>query len=144
MSSSVESLTAVRVLVAWRDGQLIAIPMARIGRALAVRCSPRIPATAAWLAGAARLEAAVLWLIDLPGGSSPEDQALVLLAAGEAPHWALRIDRIDRLSTAVAGGPPAWEGWPTAWARGCLLADGRRGTLIDPDAVDRLIGHEAA
>ncbi len=135
---------AVRVLVAWRDGHLIAIPMARIGRALPVRCSPRIPATAAWLAGAVRLEQAVLWLIDLPGGSSPEDQALVLLAAGGDPRWALRIDRVDRLSSAVAGGPPAWSGWPAEWARGCLLADGRRGTLINPDAVDRLIAREAA
>lgn len=134
----------IRVLVAWRDGHLIAIPMTRIGRALAVRCSPRIPATAPWLAGAVRLDASVIWLIDLPDGSTTEDQALVLLAAGGTPRWALRIDRVDRLSSAVAGGPPAWEGWPTDWARGCLLADGRRGTLIDPDAVDRLIGHEAA
>lgn len=135
---------AIRVLVAWRDGHLIAIPMSRIGRALVVRCSARIPATAPWLAGAARLETAILWLIDLPGGSATDGQALALLAAGGSPRWALRIDRVDRLSSAVAGGPPAWAGWPADWARGCLLADGRRGTLIDPDAVERLIGHEAA
>ena len=132
----------VRVLTAIRSGALLALPMAACGRATPVMVSARLPATALWLAGLAYdpslTKSQPWWLVDaLPDNAAGAGEATVaLLAAGLQPAWGLLIDHLDVLTLAVAGGgAPSPLALPAAWYTGCLLADGRRAALLDPQAM---------
>ena len=132
----------MRVLTAIRSGALLALPMAACGRATPVVVSAHLPTTALWLSGLAHdpslTDSPPWWLVDPLPVQAPGvgETTVALLAAGLQPAWGVLIDRLDVLTLAVAGGgAPSPLAIPAAWYTGCLLADGRRAALLDPQAL---------
>ena len=104
--------------------------------------SARLPVSARWLAGLAYdpslTDSRPWWLVDALPATVPalETTITALLGAGLQPAWGLLIDHLDVLTLAVAGGgAPTPLALPASWYGGCLLADGRRAALLDPQAL---------
>lgn len=140
MAPSGNTLNTARVLTATRGGVLLAVAVLQVGRAVPVACSPRIPGAASWLAGSARADRHEVWLLD----PMPEAAVLAidhaLLAVGDAPAWAIRIDRVVGLGLVASNQADAGSGltaWPAGWASSCTLADGQVALLLDPTAIAR-------
>jgi hypothetical protein len=133
------------VLTATRGGVLLAVAVLQVGRAVSVACSPRIPATAPWLAGCARADRHDVWLLDPVPSATVQATDHALLAVGDAPGWAIRIDRVVGLAEVTGAGSgvlPA--GWPAAWASTCVLAGGASAVLLDTVAIARELVEVAA
>ena len=125
---------------------LLAIPVAKVGRATAIRASARIPGTPPWFAGMASAERISLWLLDAQGAAAaPSSHAL--LATGDDPQWGLAIDRVEALAEVRPGSHGTGAEplpWPVGWSTPCRLSDGRPAVLLDPDAITRgLLGSAA-
>ena len=142
MSPTDGSSQPVRVLTAIRRGAVLALPMAACGRATPVVVSAGLPLTARWLAGLAcapsQTDRPPWWLVDALPPHLPDHgvTTVALLAAGLQPAWGLLIDHLEALTLAVAGGgAPVPLALPGGWYAGCLLADGRRAALLDPQAL---------
>lgn len=153
-----------RVLLAERGGLLVVVPLPTIGRALPVRCSARLPWSVAWCAGRAVADGMGVWLLDVAPSTPTRDPDHALLAPGDEPAWAVRVDRVVGLATIVnmviedefncslgqsTGGltifPAGWPaGWPSGWVTPCILADGRHAGLLAPTVITRELADVAA
>jgi len=145
-----------RVLMAERGGVLVAVLLPNIGRALPVRCSARLPMSVSWCAGRAVAEEFDVWLLDVSPSSPTRSPDHALLAPGEVPTWALRVDRVIGLATVVsvlAEDVSSWplsplaswpKGWPAGWATTCTLDDGRQAGLLASHAISRELAGVAA
>lgn len=139
-----------RVLVAERQGVLVAMAVAAVGRAVPVRCSPRLPQSAAWCAGRALAGDLGIWLLDVAPSAPGNDPDYALLAPGEPPVWGLRVDRmhglalIERSAATPAGGLPGWPAtWPANWVQSCVLADGRQAGLLAVPLISQALAAES-
>jgi len=155
-----------RVLIAERGGLLVAVSLPNIGRALPVRCSARLPLSVTWCAGRAIADGFGVWLLDVAPSAPTRDPDHALLAPGETPAWAVRVDRVIGLATVIsvtsdrratsdrwatsdssttANNGANWpEGWPTEWGTSCILADGRQAGLLASDVISRELAGVAA
>lgn len=149
-----------RVLLAERGGLLVVVPLPSIGRALPVRCSARLPWSVAWCAGRAVADGVGVWLLDVAPSAPIRDLDHALLAPGDEPAWAVRIDRVVGLATIVKVVSKAEigdslgqltgrfmlmpAGWPSGWVTACTLADGSHARLLAPSVITRDVAGVAA
>ena len=118
------------------------MPVATVGRVVSVRCSPRLPLSAAWCAGHALADGQGVWLLDVAPQVTTRDPDYALMGPGEHPTWAMRVDHLHGLVnvTRTAEGLADWPStWPMPWVQACVLADGRQAGILSVAAISQAL-----
>jgi hypothetical protein len=138
--------TSRPVLTATAVGVRLGVSASQVGGIRQLSCSPPLPWSPPWWAGAAAGEDGPLWILDplgvLQGPPARARPATVIVIAAAA--WGIAITApgaITGLLPAPPGQrPPPGLRAPSAWWEPCGFADGDAGVRILAEAVSQRLG----